>query len=217
MNAQLNADIKTINNVAKPKGLGYYISRLWMIFVFVFLFISVFVFLGSVYWTVRDGSIQDHWFGTVGIFLIDVVFIWFLKKDFRSRKLYKITKSLKIRGFFEPHNDCEHYDLARLTYIGLDFSTGVIGIASLYATSSIKRERLFLEAEAVESFESVERELIINVRNTHIPTLRITAINVDKAYRDLEIICRTHKNRGESYKNSKAKFLEAGWLISSNY
>ena len=188
-----------------------------MMFVFLFLFVSAFVFLSGLYWTIRDGSIQEHWFSTVGIFVIDSVLIWMLKKDFRSRKLYQVTASMKNSGFFEPHKDCEHYDLARRTYIGFDFSTGIIGVASLYATSSIKRERLFFEAETVESWESVGRELIINLRNTGLTTITITAPNINKAYRDMEIICRTHKNRDENYQHLKSKLTDAGWFINSNY
>ncbi|HGC5539671.1 TPA: ExcA, partial [Klebsiella pneumoniae] len=102
-------------------------------------------------------------------------------------------------------------------YIGFDFSTGIIGVASLYATSSIKRERLFFEAETVESWESVGRELIINLRNTGLTTITITAPNINKAYRDMEIICRTHKNRDENYQHLKSKLTDAGWFINSNY
>ncbi|EBR8810347.1 ExcA [Escherichia coli] len=217
MNALSNTDFKKISNNARPKRLGYYASWLWMMFVFLFLFVSAFVFLSGLYWTIRDGSIQEHWFSTVGIFVIDSVLIWMLKKDFRSRKLYQVTASMKNSGFFEPHKDCEHYDLARRTYIGFDFSTGIIGVATLYATSSIKRERLFFEAETVESWESVGRELIINLRNTGLTTITITAPNINKAYRDMEIICRTHKNRDENYQHLKSKLTDAGWFINSNY
>lgn len=51
----------------------------------------------------------------------------------------------------------------------------------------------YFEAETVESWESVGRELIINLRNTGLTTITITAPNINKAYRDMEIICRTHK------------------------
>lgn len=145
MNALSNTDFKKISNNARPKRLGYYASWLWMMFVFLFLFVSAFVFLSGLYWTIRDGSIQEHWFSTVGIFVIDSVLIWMLKRTSGAASSTGATASMKNSGFFEPHKDCEHYDLARRTYIGFDFSTGIIGVASLYATSSIKRERLFLK------------------------------------------------------------------------
>ncbi len=70
MNALSNTDFKKISNNARPKRLGYYASWLWMMFVFLFLFVSAFVFLSGLYWTIRDGSIQEHWFST-GRYLCD--------------------------------------------------------------------------------------------------------------------------------------------------
>ncbi len=105
---------------------------------------------------------------------------------------------------------------ARRTYIGFDFSTGIIGVASLYATSSIKRERLFLKPKQ-SSHGSQSAGVNHKPAKYGLTTITITAPNINKAYRDMEIICRTHKNRDENYQHLKSKLTDAGWFINSNY
>jgi hypothetical protein len=198
------------NNTARPKRAGYVLYRLAVIASLFFMVFSVFILFNVKNDAVRGMTI-----------CVDVVLFFFVRGQFKSRKLTKLAASMKVADFFEPVVADEQSMPAQKVYFGVDYKTGLIGIGSLYAAGFNKKKRLFFETDVIESYEQIGSNLTLNLRNREIPSMVITMLDGQKSYRQIEMACnmraKYNANRGAQYQAVKAKMLSAGWMIDRDY
>lgn len=198
------------NNTARPKRAGYVLYRLAVIASLFFMVFSVFILFNVKSDAVRGMTI-----------FVDVVLFFFVRGQFKSRKLTKLAASMKVADFFEPVVADEQSMPAQKVYFGVDYKTGLIGIGSLYAAGFNKKKRLFFETDVIESYEQIGSNLTLNLRNREIPSMVITMLDGQKSYRQIEMACnmraKYNANRGAQYLAVKAKMLSAGWMIDRDY
>ncbi|MEX3242860.1 hypothetical protein [Serratia quinivorans] len=214
-------DMKYPNNVAGGKGVLYVLSWIGQVLAFVSLFVCGFLVLGGLMWMWKDASITKHLLDTAILLIIMMLLMFYLKTDPGSRGLHRLVKGMRRDGFFIPEQEDQHYALMPRMYIGIDFKTGIVGIASVYKSGVNRKKRIYFDTDVIESFESVGSKLILNLRNKELPVVEVLTVNPMKAYRHIEMACnmraKFNANRGAQYQAVKAKMLSAGWMIDRDY
>ncbi|BEN91373.1 TPA: hypothetical protein QHO33_003828 [Citrobacter freundii] len=207
------------NNMAKSKGVGYYLSRLSVAISIVILTISLPLTVYSSFLTL-GGSLALAWF--VVLLIFDAMLITYVVRQVKSKGVKKVVAGMRVYGCFNPSAKEEQYMPAQKTYFGIDMDSGVVGIAALYAVqASIKQKRILFEAETIESWEYTDSKLVVNLRNRHVPTVEIILLNAGLAYRQLEMLTRMNeqhkKYRGEKYLQWRKNMLDEGWMLPRTY
>lgn len=201
-------------NKAKPKSIGYLINRLATAASIILAVVMFFAICSSV-GRLSDGTI-------VALVVVEMALILYVRAQFRSSKLMKLVDSMKVNGYYMPAKKDEQVVRAQKCYFGIDFSTGVIAVGTLYEIGANKQERLYFDTDMVESFERFGNQLELNLRNREIPTLRLTVLDGDRAYRGIEMACKMREtyaaNRDNGiYETTKSQMVGAGWMLERDY
>lgn len=208
------------DNTAQSKGVRHGLSWIVWTVVVIGIVVSPIVIFVNLMWALKAGSMSGHWLGTVGVALIAGLAIWLVKNRDGS-SIRKLAQSMNDGVVFNPQLQQEHYALNSKMYMGIDFKTGVVGIASVYKRGDNNRKRLMFEASMIESYEAPESKLILNLRNTSLPVIVIDTVNPDAAYRQIEMVCNMESRYGEArnrqYIEKRKQLVDAGWMLDRDY
>ena len=155
---------------------------------------------------------------------LTLAFIWLLHRSLLMGGVDKNSRMMKLSAFFEPNDDDETTQVARGSYFGVDFNTGIIGITTAYATPQNKKRILYFESDVIESFDydSETHHLILNLRNRRMPSLSIPVKDGKLMFRKIEQLAVIGNKRpflrgSEGYRQIKEKLIEVGKMIEADY
>lgn len=134
----------------------------------------------------------------------------------------KAAKNMRIDKFFSPEEVDQVTLAARGGYFGVDFKTGVIGVASAYKTKEYDKKIIYLECNVIDSYDWNNHNLILNLRCNKLPTLTIPVKDGKRMFRKIEQLSnQAHiysESRGsECYQANKNKLIKAGKMIEADY
>ncbi|HBV3198693.1 TPA: hypothetical protein MDU50_005456, partial [Klebsiella pneumoniae] len=66
--------------------------------------------------------------------VVTAIVFWILNKSMLMGGVVRLSKAMKIDGFFNPEKNEQITLTVRASYFGIDFKTGVIGVVSPYKT-----------------------------------------------------------------------------------
>ncbi len=104
------------NNMAKSKGVGYYLSRLSVAISIVILTISLPLTVYSGFLTL-GGSLALAWF--VALLVFDAMLITYVVRQVKSKGVKKVVAGMRVYGCFNPSAKEEQYMPAQKTYFGI--------------------------------------------------------------------------------------------------
>jgi len=210
--SELTMNLK--ENKAKPKSFGYVFSRLATAASIILAVVVFFAVLSSL------GRLSS---GAICIMVaVDVALMLYVRKQFRSKELLRLVESMKVKGFYFPEDRDEQIVRAQKCYLGIDLHRGIIAVGSLYEIGANKQKRLYFDTDMIESYESYSNQLVLNLRSRTIPTLKLSVLNGEQAYRNIEMACKMREkydaNRDNvDYRNTKAQMIAVGWMIERDY
>lgn len=199
-------------NKAKPKNIGYVINRLATAASIILAVVLVFVILSSL------GRLSA---AAIGILvMLDVALLVYVRAQFRSSKLIKLVDSMKVKHFFSPRSD-EQFMRAQKCYFGIDTTTGIIGVGTLYEIGANKQKRLYFDTDMVESYETYGNQLELKLRSQAIPSLKITVLNGELIHDAIRYACNKRDSirasRANVFEQTKTQMMDAGWMIERDY
>lgn len=209
------------NNLSKPKGTGYYLNRVGVVVSLIFIAYSVFAIVNTVIDIGRQGSANGHFLALAIYFVIDLILVGYVRGAFKNRKLCQVVASMQSPEFFKPDAEDEQYTPAQKIYHGVDFKHGIVGVAAIYAEGFNRRKRVMFDSDTIESYELNGAKLILNLRNREVPTIAIMTLSAERAYRNIEMLCKmaqtSKPNRGPEYVAAREKMVNAGWMLERDY
>ncbi|ROC77474.1 hypothetical protein [Enterobacter hormaechei] len=200
-------------NKAKPKSFGYVVNRLATAASIILAVVLVFVILSSL------GRLSPV--AIAVLVLLDVALLIYVRAQFRSSKLIKLVDSMKVKNFFSPGSD-EQIMRAQKCYFGIDTTTGIIGVGTLYEIGANKQKRLYFDTDMVESYETVGNQLVLKLRSKAIPTLKMTVLDGELVHDNIRYACNKRDEIRNAranvfFEKNKSMMVEAGWMIERDY
>ncbi|HHD8103997.1 TPA: hypothetical protein ACOXWE_004606 [Salmonella enterica] len=201
------------DNAAKPKSIGYVLNRLATPASIIIAVVIAFVIISSL------GRLSAAAIGILAA--IDVALFLYVRAQFRSAKLMKLIDSMRVNSFFNPKDD-QQIMRAQKCYFGIDTTTGIIGIGTLYEIGANKQKRLYFDTDMVETYESIGNQLMLTLRSHTIPSLTLTVLDGDKAHEAIRYACYNRDRIVNSrshvfFEKAKAQVVDAGWLLERDY
>lgn len=209
------------SNLSKPKGTGYYLNRIGVIVSLMFIAYSVFAVVNTIMDIGRHGNIDGLSLVLAMYLVIDLILVGYVRGAFKNRKLRQLAASMKSPNFFKPDVNDEQFTPAQKIYHGVDFKHGLVGVAAIYAEGFNRRKRVLFDSDTIESYELNGSKLILNLRNREVPTIAIMTLSAERAYRNIEMLCKmaqtSKPNRGAEYFATREKMVKAGWMLERDY
>lgn len=154
--------------------------------------------------------------------LVTLFIFWAVNKSLLMGSVDKIAKKMRLPKFFEPKDSDQTTQVARGSYLGIDFETGVIGVVSAYATGHINQKVTYFESDLIESYDYDKDHLILNLRCTRVPSMHIPVKDGQLMFRKVEQLarlCTVHDTRRtvEPYLLAKSELLADGKMLKPDY
>lgn len=154
--------------------------------------------------------------------VVTVIVFWILKKAMLMGNVDKISKSMHIDGFFNPQNDDHITLVVKGSYFGIDFNTGVVGVAAAYKTYQNDKKITYFEDVVIESYDFDNENLILNLRCRKIPTLTIPVKDGQRMFRKIEQLAKlgsTHSKHRKTdlFQTTKRELIRTGKMIEADY
>jgi len=155
--------------------------------------------------------------------VVATIFIfWLINRTILMGRVDKIAKGMQVPRFFEPKKDDQTTQIVPGSYIGIDFDTGVIGVAAAYATGQNNKKVTYFECDLIETYDYHNDHLILNLRNRRVPSLSILVKDSQQMFRKIEQLSQlraVHASRRavEPYQTAKERFLKEGTMIQADY
>lgn len=158
---------------------------------------------------------------------VTAIVFWILNKVLMMGRVDKISNSMLINGFFNPQNDDHITFIFKGSYFGIDFNTGVVGVAAAYKSHQNDKKITYFEDSVIESYdfeihESNKQNLVLNLRCRKVPTLTIPVKDGHRMFRKIDQLAQlgstysTHRNT-EFYQKTKRELIKVGKMIEADY
>lgn len=155
--------------------------------------------------------------------IVATIFVfWLVNRAILMGRVDKIAKEMQVPRFFEPKKDDQTTQVVPGSYIGIDFDTGVIGVAAAYATGQNNKRVTYFECNLIETYDYYNDHLILNLRNRQVPSLSIPVKDGQQMFRKIEQLSQlgtVHASRRavEPYQTAKESFLKEAIMIKADY
>jgi len=177
------------NNVAANYGLSNFIRRATPFFVLFTLLMACGATWKFFFDTISSFGYSDFkssLFNLIISLLISVLLAIYLLNGIKGKRIRKISGGMRFSEFFNPKPDDEQTMPGNLEYVGLDFTTGMVGIGSVYQRGYNARKVLYFPCELIEHYHYEGNNLVLALRNREIPELRIQMLQARAFERKIE-------------------------------